>query len=67
LGEVADHHMGAAAVSVDLLGDVVEFGPGSGGDDDVRTGFGEAHRDRGTETAAGTGDDRYLIVEPESI
>jgi hypothetical protein len=67
VGEVADHDLGTTPGATDLLGDGVELGLGTGGNHNVRTGFGEGQRHGGAEAAARPGDYRDLVVEPESV
>ena len=56
-------HASHAAGGLYQVGGRLQLADGSGADPDRRAGLRQAHRDRATETTAGTGDDRRLSVQ----
>src|ERR1700736_6807801 len=67
VGEVGDDDVSATAQATDLFGDVIQLACSARRDDDVGADLREGDRDGRAETAPGSRDYCYLIVESASV
>src|SRR6202022_3488193 len=67
IGHRGADDVSATAQATDLFGDVVQLALSARRDDDIGAGFREGDRGRRAQTAPGSRDYCYLIVEPESV